>query len=612
MTRKTLWLVVSGLMALSLVMAACGPAAVEEEEEEKQVVVVEEEEEEEVVAEEEEEVVSPDTPQYGGTLTAARTGDITGWDIYGGPFYGGRATALTSQSLWAGDWAKGPAGGYGTNEIDWANNGYDAWNLKAGYVAESWEWSIDAAKDEGTVVWQIRQGIHFALNQDSEASRMVGGRELTADDVAFTLSTVVSDSKSMIYSRVPELRVAEITQSGPWEVTVKVPAVSTAAAITRLGDLVRIIPREVLETYGNMNDWKRNVGSGPFMIDAYIPGSVITYVKNPTFWGKDPVGPGQGNQLPYIDRYRELIIPDASTRQAALRTGKIDRMDASWEDAPLLTSTAPALVEMEMPGTESFAIKPRVDRAPFDDVRVRRAMMMAIDFESINDALNDGRGQILNYPIAFYTAYADVYLSLDDPEMPDSVKELYVYNPTKAKELLTEAGYPDGFKTKALMTSTEVDIYSIYKDMWSKVGIDLELDVRESGAKSAIIRSGDAEDMTRNGATPISAWLGGADWTPGSRTNPGHVDDPIIADAIAEINANFIMDQAESKRLYRELLKYVLDQAYAIPVTDVPSSRLWWPWLKNYSGESSVGYLDHPNWIQWVWIDQELKKEMGY
>jgi len=59
-------------------------------------------------------------------------------------------------------------------------------------------------------------------------------------------------------------------------------------------------------------------------------------------------------------------------------------------------------------------------------------------------------------------------------------------------------------------------------------------------------------------------------------------------------------------------LKYVLDQAYAILVPGNPQSVFWWPWLKNYTGGVSVGYLAQPNWIQWVWLDPDLKKKMGY
>jgi len=62
----------------------------------------------------------------------------------------------------------------------------------------------------------------------------------------------------------------------------------------------------------------------------------------------------------------------------------------------------------------------------------------------------------------------------------------------------------------------------------------------------------------------------------------------------------------------REMVKYAQEQAYGIPVPYIYKYQMWWPWLKNYTGEISVGYYNMPNWVPFAWIDQELKKEMGY
>ena len=64
-------------------------------------------------------------------------------------------------------------------------------------------------------------------------------------------------------------------------------------------------------------------------------------------------------------------------------------------------------------------------------------------------------------------------------------------------------------------------------------------------------------------------------------------------------------------RMYRELTKYVVDQAYVIPAVTPGYHTLWWPWLKNYSGELNVGY-DDPVWPTYIWYDQALKTSMGH
>ncbi len=87
---------------------------------------------------------------------------------------------LTNEELLTGDWTRGKAG---TGEVTWDRGGNDIWEYKAGAIAESWDFSTP-----GKLVYHIRQGVHWALNPNSEASRLVNGRELNADDVVFSLT----------------------------------------------------------------------------------------------------------------------------------------------------------------------------------------------------------------------------------------------------------------------------------------------------------------------------------------------------------------------------------------------------------------------------------------
>ena len=68
--------------------------------------------------------------------------------------------------------------------------------------------------------------------------------------------------------------------------------------------------------------------------------------------------------------------------------------------------------------------------------------------------------------------------------------------------------------------------------------------------------------------------------------------------------------QGLAYKIHRELMKYVLDQAWAVPYPKASGYRLWWPWVKNYHNEFSVGYWDEGNWSKWTWIDQDLKEKM--
>jgi len=508
------------------------------------------------------------------------------------------------------------AGGYGTGESDWLG-AYDVFEQKAGYLAESWSWTFDAEADTASLVYQIRPGMYYALNPSSEAANLVGGRELTADDVVDSFRRVTSDTRAYMYRAYRELRNADIQKTGPWEVTVNVPFTGLITAIAKFGNYVRPVASEVVAKYGDTSDWRNSVGTGPFILKDYIAGSAAVLERNPDYWGTDPIGPGEGNPLPYVDGFQYLIIPDTSTQQAALRTGKIDRLpNLSFEDAATMRKSTPELIEG--PGSNggpTYYVYMNSQREPFNNKDVRRALFMSVDLESIRDSLNHGLGQILTWPIEYIAAYSDNYLGLDDPEMPESVKELYVYNPDKAKELLSGAGYPNGFKTTALIAQTEVDYFSIIKDMWAKVGVELELDVRDTGTRRTVYGKGDYDVVgAAGGRGPVSVYYHMVtmvgDGPAGG--NGSNLDDPILDAASEEMQRTFIVDGKAAAAQFKDLMKYVLDQAYVIPRPIYAQTNFWWPWLKNYSGERLVGYYVYNFWSAYIWIDEDMKKEMGF
>ena len=547
-----------------------------------------------------------DVPRYGGVYTIDLGADITNFDEVYGWHVGAWTIHLTNEELWTGDWAKGPAG---TGQTNWAIPALDRWDMKAGAIAESWDFS---KLSEGTILFRIRHGIHWALNSNSEASKLVNGRELTADDVVSTLKMYISNTRAYIYTSNPALRTAIITAPDKYTVSIKVDPTAVEEALGRFGDFASIVPPEVVTKYGDMTIWRNSVGSGPFMLTDFVPGTSATLVKNPAYWRTDPVGPGKGNPLPYLDGVKFLIIPDASTREAALRTGKVDvDRGINRDTAKSLTASAPALLHSEFYQEGGWATGFRTDKAPFSDIRVRRAMMLATNFDMIKNQYYGGEAQVATFPIVDTPDYHAAYLPIE--EASAAAQELYKYNPDKAKALLADAGYPNGFKTTLILSNGTdlIDYYSIIKDMWSKVGIDVTLDPRESAVWTSIDRGRQYDQMIHGSTGGVGSLYRCLQfWGPGF-TNVGFVNDPYIDPVRTKIQTAVMQgNQAEADKIYKDLMKYVYDQVWAIPYPNVMLRAFWWPWVKNYHGEFGTGYYNYNNYTTWIWVDQRLKEQM--
>jgi peptide/nickel transport system substrate-binding protein len=557
---------------------------------------------------------SPDktTPQYGGSVSLMLGAEPTFDLIQLGKAW---PHLQSHEYLWDGDWTRGSAGGYGTKEFTWSES-TNIPDLNVGMVAEKISWVVKADTQEVVTTIKVRQGVHFALDSENAASRLVAGREVTADDVKFCMDEFHNNPDSMNYKLFFSTRGLYVQKTGPWEIQMTLPFKEHLAASMRVLGLTVIYAPEVYAKYkAAMNDTKNDVGTGPYIITDYVSGSMVSLKKNTSYWMKNPIGPGKGNQLPYVENVKYYILVDLSTQEAALRTAKLDmRGGFDPEDADQMKKSAPDLLTAP---AATWSVAPayiRVDKSPYTDVKVRRALFMATDFNAINNSLYRGLGQILSWPSWDTVAYHDIYLGLNDADCPASVKELFTYNPEKAKALLAEAGYPNGIKTSIFVTNTEkeVDYYSIIKEQWAKAGIDLTLEPKEAGSIIPIAFAASYEQLFALFYAPPSTWPEQANYSNVNNwVNAAKVNDPFIEEQVAKSQAAAVTDFKGSMKITRELMKYVLDQAYCIPAPRYPQTVMWWPWLKAYSGELSVGYFSGDSWVRYIWVDQALKKSMG-
>ncbi len=545
-----------------------------------------------------------DKPQYGGQISVVLERDPEGFDNTIAQPGNSFTLNLTNQELIIGDWTKGLGG---SNEATWTTGVIRKISLSTGCLAESWQ-----ITDPNTITWKIRKGIRFGLNPASEASRLVNGRELTAKDIADNLNRYITTPRAPI--SMGDTRKAKITAVDDYTLTIWLP-VENFSDMDIFGDYANSdMAPELYQKYGNLNDWHTSVGTGPYMLTDYISGSSASLIKNPNFWETDPIGPGKGQQLPYVDQVKMLILPDASTRLAALRTAKVDILNnIFWEDAKSLKQTNPELEERTFYADSGLAINMRIDKQelPYQDVKVRQALMMATDFVTIKNTWAGGEAQINTFPILKMNEYADAYCTLE--EAGPEVEELYSYNPEKAKQYLADAGYPDGFKATIVCSTvtTTVDYLSIIKQMWQEVGVDVTISQKETAVYTSIFWTRAYEDMFCGGPGPAgNLYIAYSFVTGPFGGNFSYIDDPVAREAKSKMMTVSIANPAEADALHKELMKYELPRVVSIPGVCPPGYHMWWPWVKNYHGESSLGYTNFPNFIKYIWIDQDMKKSM--
>ena len=224
---------------------------------------------------------------------------------------------------------------------------------------------------------------------------------------------------------------------------------------------------EAVKKWGDLSDWHHAIGTGPFILKDFVPGKSATLVKNPDYWGHDERYPQ--NKLPYIETIKFLIIPDDDEALEAMRAGKVDILDrVFFKQAQAMQKTNPEIPQIFIPRTPTVTLQPRNDKAPFTDIRVRMAMQMAIDLPTI--AKSHYNGSVDPYPSTLTATKFMKGWGFPYEEWPQELKDEYAYNPTAARKLLADAGYPNGFKTNVVAdTDGDMDLLKIVRSYFTRL-----------------------------------------------------------------------------------------------------------------------------------------------
>jgi peptide/nickel transport system substrate-binding protein len=456
-----------------------------------------------------------------------------------------------------------------------------------GDLAESW-----TQPNETTYIFKLRKGVRWHNKPP------VNGRELTADDVVFSVNhflTVKGNANAYMLKSVDKV---EAVDKYTVKFTLKEPFVWFLDMISN-PHAVAIVAKEVLEKHGDFKKAESVIGTGPWMLDSYRPNVGLTYVRNPSYFIA-----GQ----PYIDRVEATVDEDNASRTAAFLSGKYD---LGWEFPGTINRTdwvqikdnlkqkRPKLQTVEFASPVMSHISMRTDQKPFSDIRVRYAMSMAIDRKNIIDATLEGVGA-MNPPVP---------AGLKEWSVPfDKLGEgakYYKHDPAEAKKLLAAAGYPNGFPISMCFTTYGstllVDIMQLVQKDLKAVGIDAKIDQKEYGAYIATCFYGKFDSTTfgpQTGFLEPDNFLFGQ-YYPEELKNQSHINDPVVADML--VRQRRTLDIAKRRELIFEIQRYLANKQYYIQMPSSVYVAVWEGAVKNYA--PNMGY-DYGGRLQAAWLDR--------
>ncbi|MDZ7728106.1 MAG: ABC transporter substrate-binding protein [Dehalococcoidia bacterium] len=319
--------------------------------------------------------------------------------------------------------------------------------------------SMPEQPDELTYTFKLHPGVTF------HDTPPVNGRELTAEDVKFAFE-VLADSpvQGPTFADVENMDV-------PDEETIVFKTGIPAAYFinTLVVPYHWIFSREQYEQGPGMD--VNPIGTGPFMLDTLSDQAGFTANRNPNYWRTDQ----HGTQLPYFDRVEYDWIASPVDADAAFRTGELDHRYppnfSAWQDLIGSNQDVVTQVTIPAPSAQPYIIMD-LNKEPFNDVRVRRAMSMAIDRQAMIDTLASGMA-------GFGMPLDQTVLGHEWPLGPEELGDWYGFDLEQAKQLMADAGYEDGISdTLTVFTSSTsgfwFEVFVAVFNMWQELGITVD------------------------------------------------------------------------------------------------------------------------------------------
>ncbi len=446
--------------------------------------------------------------------------------------------------------------------------------------------SYDVSEDGLTWTFHLRDGLKWSDGSDLTANDFVYSWKRVCDpEVAAPYAeTVLGMVKG--YDEAIDGNLDALGVSAPDDSTLVVELANPCSYFGSLAAFATLSPVQEATIEANGEAWatapETYVSNGPFYMTEWVPGSHITFSKNPYYWNADAIK---------LDRLKFVLMEDSNAAYSAYQTGEVLMIkDVPTEEIPSLTGTDDFYVD---PIIGTYYISLNIQKAPFDDVNVRKALSLAIDREYVASTLMQGT----------YTAAGNFmgpgWMDTDGTEFMSNANGGKPYidttnfeaNLEEAKQLLADAGYPngEGFPTISYTTNDagyHKVVAEYLQQAWAELGIDLQVNIVEWSSFTPMRRSGDFE-VARNG------WVG--DYSDPSNmlelfcTTNGNNDGKFSnADFDAAIDTSrSTLDAAERSTALHTAEDILMDQAGCIPLAYyndfwLQSSKITGAWHSAY------------------------------
>jgi peptide/nickel transport system substrate-binding protein len=391
--------------------------------------------------------------------------------------------------------------------------------------------------DDKTIDFKLRQNVKFH-----------NGQSMTADDVVYTLNLVSSKEYNARYQIAVEW-IDRAEKLGEFEVRLHMKKPNPLALEMLAGNLP-IYPKAYYESVGSQGMSVKPIGAGPYKLVEMTPGTRYVLERFEDYYAGSPKGRAK------IKRMVVRVLPEANTQYAELINGQLDWI---WRVPPddarnLSRQSRVAISNAQIMRFAYISINPNFQdgKSPLADVRVRRAINMAVDKTGIVKALVGGASQ----PIA--SACNPIQFGCDT-DMTS-----YPFDTAKAKTLLAEAGYPDGIKLDLIFTSLpRIQAEAIAANL-GKAGIQVTLNEQQYAPAISAWREGRAPLMLTNWG---SYGVGDVGLSVGqffSGTGDDLAKDKDVMPLLQ--SANTSMDREKRKEDYSKALKIIADKAYWVPL----------------------------------------------